>query len=188
VKPFSPTDREVSTVIDWDRIVSAYGPMVFAAAYRILGHTADTEDVVQDVFLQAYRMQAEAPIRNWPGLLRRLAACRALDRLRRRRAVASLEADVPEDQAGPPEVAVGNELAERLRDALSLLPPREGTVFCLRYFEDLTYSQIAEVLQISGSAVAVALHKARSRLETLLLEPSEENDSCPTNQPTPMRR
>jgi RNA polymerase sigma-70 factor (ECF subfamily) len=145
--------------------------MVFATAFRILGHTADTEDIVQDVFLQAYEMQAESAIRSWPGLLRRLAACRALDRLRQRRAVSALEEDaLATDQAGPLDIAVGNELADRLRDALAKLPPREGTVFCLRYFDDLSYERIAETLQISTGAVAQALHKARARLEGLLLE------------------
>jgi RNA polymerase sigma-70 factor (ECF subfamily) len=170
--PFKPTDREVSTVIDWDRIVSAHGPMVFATAHRILGHTADTEDVMQDVFLQAYGMLAQTTVRSWPGLLRRLAACRALDRLRQRRRSVSLEADsLASDRAGPLAVAMGNELAERLRDALATLPPREGAVFCLRYFDDLSYQQIAEALQITTGAAAQALHKARARLETLLLEP-----------------
>jgi DNA-directed RNA polymerase specialized sigma24 family protein len=41
-------------------------------------------------------------------------------------------------------------------------------VFCLRYFEDLTHQQIAETLDISAGAAAVALHKARAKLAGLL--------------------
>ena len=74
--------------------------------------------------------------------------------------------------AGPEEEAVGNELASRLRAKLALPPPREGTVFCLRYFEDLSYQDIAELLTITPGAVAAALCKARSKLETYLQEPA----------------
>jgi len=73
-------------VTDWDGMVHQHGPMVFGTAWRILGHTADTEDVVQEVFLEAYRLRAAEAVRCWPALLRRLATCRALDRLRHRRA------------------------------------------------------------------------------------------------------
>ena len=78
-------------VTDWDRIVREHGPIVFATAWRILGHAADAEDVVQEVFLQAHQMQQLEEVRCWQALLRRLAACRALDRLRQRRATVPLE-------------------------------------------------------------------------------------------------
>jgi RNA polymerase sigma-70 factor (ECF subfamily) len=148
--------------------------MVFGQAWRILGHAADAEDVVQDVFLQAHQLNKEQPVRHWPAFLRRLTACRALDRLRQRKAgvpLGGLALYSTED--GPDEALLGKELAERLREAIATLPPREGSVFCLRYFEDLPYTQIAEVLQIQVGAVGAALHKARAKLEALLLEPVE---------------
>jgi RNA polymerase sigma-70 factor (ECF subfamily) len=159
-------------VTDWDRIVREHGPLVFATAWRILGHTADTEDVVQEVFFQAHRMCRNGPVRSWPGLLRRLAACRALDRLRQRCATVPLdELSLASENNGPEALALEHELAGRLREALAHLPPREAAVFCLRYFDDLPYDKIADSLQITTGAVAVALHKARNRLEALLLEP-----------------
>jgi RNA polymerase sigma-70 factor, ECF subfamily len=156
-------------VTDWDRIVREHGSMVFGIAWRILGHAADTEDVVQDVFLEAYRLRA-GTVRHWGGLLRRLAACRALDRLRQRRAHGSLDGvALTSHEPGPEETVVGKELADRLRRAVGRLPQREASVFCLRYFEDLSYQEIAKSLQITTGAVAVALHKARSKLEAILL-------------------
>jgi RNA polymerase sigma-70 factor (ECF subfamily) len=161
---------EVSAVTDWDRIVREHGPLVFATAWRILGHAADAEDVVQDVFLQVHQMQRADPVRCWPALLRRLAACRALDRLRQRRATVPLDGLALASAHDGPEAALAErELGERLRQALTQLPPREGAVFCLRYFDDLSYQQIAESLRIRPGAVATALHKARARLEALLL-------------------
>lgn len=157
---------------DWDRIVRDHGSSVFGAVWRILGHAADTQDVVQEVFLEAYRLRAAGPVKHWGGLLRRLAACRALDRLRQRRRKAhSLNGLVlVSREDGPVEVAVAHELAERVRRAIAQLPAREAEVFCLRYLEEMAYEQIAETLHISGGAVAVALHKARAKLERLLTE------------------
>jgi RNA polymerase sigma-70 factor (ECF subfamily) len=158
-------------VTDWDRIVRDYGPMVFGTAWRILGHAADTEDVVQDVFLQVHQLQRTRPVRHWGGLLRRLAACRALDRLRQRKTTAPLNGLCLADGAHGPEASLlHQELSDRLRQALAQLPRREAEVFCLRYFDELSYQQIADALSIRVGAVATALHKARARLEALLME------------------
>jgi RNA polymerase sigma-70 factor (ECF subfamily) len=156
-------------VTDWNAIVGRLGPGVFHTAWRILGHAADAEDVVQEVFLAAYQLRQHQPVRSWPALLRRLAACRALDRLRRRRPTVPLnELALASTDAGPEEAAAGAELTGRLREALAQLPEREAAVFTLRYFDDLSYQEIADALDVSSGAVATALHKARARLKTLL--------------------
>jgi RNA polymerase sigma-70 factor (ECF subfamily) len=155
---------------DWDRMVRQHGQMVFRTAWRILGHVADAEDVAQDVFLEASRMPDRA-VWDWPGLLRRLAAFRALNRLHQRKRTVPLDgAALACDDEGPEEAAIGRELADRLRQSVARLPQREAAVFCLRYFDALTNEQIAETLHISPGAVAVALHKARAKLEVLLAE------------------
>ena len=156
---------------DWERIVREQGPMVFGAAWRILGHAGDAEDVVQDVFLEVHRLWTARPVRSWAGLLHRLATCRALDRLRQRKKTVSLDGlPLLSLNNGPEPEAIGNELAERLREAVSQLPQREAAVFCLRYFEDQPYQDIAKSLGITHGAVATALHKARGKLEALLTE------------------
>ncbi len=158
---------------DWERLVREHGPGVFHTAWRILGHTADAEDVVQDVFLEAQRVRVT--VRSWGALLRRLATFRALDRLRQRKPTVSFDGlSLPSGNGEPADEAIGRELAERLRQAVAELPEREGTVFCQRYFDDLSYDQIAENLDISRGAVASALHKARSKLEAMLTEVCKE--------------
>ncbi len=101
---------------DWERIVREHGPMVFDTAWRILGHAADTEDVVQEVFLEVFRLRADGGVRSWPGYLRRMAACRALDRLRqKRRPIVSLNGLALHSPApGPDLLLEGNEQVERV--------------------------------------------------------------------------
>ena len=167
-------------MIDWQRLVSEHGPLVFGTAWRILGHTADAEDVTQDVFLQAYETALRQPVRCWPALLRRLAACRALDRLRLRKSPIPLDdVALTADEPEPEETVIAAELAERLREALAGLPRQEAAVFALRYFEDLSYQQIGDALNITAGAVGTALFKARARLEKVLLEPAEETTHEP---------
>jgi RNA polymerase sigma-70 factor (ECF subfamily) len=159
---------EQRTVVDWNELVTRHGPEVFGAAYRVLGNTADAEDVTQDVFLEALEVWKRRGTTEWAGLLRRMAACRAVDRLRRRRNAVSLdERELIGSQQDPQAVLLGRELADRLRRAISELPAREAEVFCLRYFEDFSYQQIANSLNITAGAAATALHKARAKLAAL---------------------
>ncbi len=154
----------------WEEIVRQHTGMVFGAAWRILGNAADAEDVAQEVFLEAYLKWRELADIRWPNLLRRLAVYRALDRARGRKPAA-----LPDDlakaatrEAGPVEAAVASELSGLLRQALDKLPARESEVFCLRYFEGLSHTEIASALGIKTGAAAVALNKARTKLSNLL--------------------
>jgi RNA polymerase sigma-70 factor (ECF subfamily) len=143
--------------------------MAFAAAWRVLGHAGDAEDAVQEALLDAFHLHRSQNVASWGALLRRLATCRALDLLRKRRPAESLSPQAAGPTAAePPAVAVASELAQRLRAALLQLAPREAEVFSLRYFGELTNEEIAEELKMTAGAVGVALHKARIRLKELL--------------------
>jgi RNA polymerase sigma-70 factor (ECF subfamily) len=149
-------------VTDWEALVREHGRAVYATAFRILGHAAEAEETVQDVFLAALR--ARRTVRLWPAWLRHVATRRALDRLRRRPPTQPLEGFDPATVVGPADEAAGNELAEQLRAALARLPPREAEVFCLRFLDDLSNQQIADALGLAPGAAGVALHRARAKL------------------------
>jgi RNA polymerase sigma-70 factor (ECF subfamily) len=158
----------------WATIVRTHGPMAFDTAWRVLGNASDTEDAVQEAFLDALRLHRRQTVGNWGALLQHLASCRALDMLRKRHTVAALGVEPPAPRSSHPDaVAAANEKAAMLRQALARLPDREAEIFSLRYFRDLANPGIAEALHITVGAVAVALHKARKRLQTLL-QPGEE--------------
>jgi RNA polymerase sigma-70 factor (ECF subfamily) len=145
--------------------------MAFDVAWRLLGNAADADDAVQEAFLDAFNLQARQAVDNWGGLLRRLAARRAIDRLRSRRATAAaaIEADPPAAASDQPEsAAIERELAARLRAAVAELPDREATVFSLRHFGEMSNPEIAAALGVTPDAVAMALHKARVKLKAAL--------------------
>jgi RNA polymerase sigma-70 factor, ECF subfamily len=159
---------------DWESIVRTHGPMAFDTAWRLLGHVADTEDAVQQALLDAFQLHKRQAVGNWGGLLRHLAARRAIDRLRDRGATVRPSAEplafepISPISDQPEAAAIERELAERLRVAVARLPDREATVFSLHYFGEMPNSDIAETLGISPDAVGVALHKGRKKLKESL--------------------
>jgi len=159
---------------DWQEIVARHNELAWRTAYRLLGRYEEAADCLQEAFLAAWEVSKTERIRNWPALLVRLVSRRALDRLRRRLRLAGRSQDMPDWSAlaakdpSPADQAIGSELAERLRGALSRLPDRQAEVFCMRCLNDLSYKDIARQLEMKVSAVGVLLHRARSRLRELL--------------------
>jgi RNA polymerase sigma-70 factor, ECF subfamily len=151
---------------DWKELVDKCAPMVIGISWRILGNSADVEDNVQDVFLEACRIHQRTTVRHWRGLLRRLATLGALAKRRQRRRHASLTEVSPQDMKTPTpeETAIRREQQTNLRDAVAALPEREGATFALRYFENMELSEIANCLGISYSAAGAALCRARAKL------------------------
>jgi DNA-directed RNA polymerase specialized sigma24 family protein len=83
--------------------------LAFDVAWRLLGHAADTEDVVQEALLDAFRLRSRQPVDQWGALVRHLATRRAIDRLRKRRAaivvpLGTFEAMAPESEFVRPVV------------------------------------------------------------------------------------
>lgn len=154
---------------DWDEVVRQHGAAVSRTAIRILGRSADVDDVCQEVFFEAYRFQQSSRVENWGAFLCRLATMRSLDRLRRLRPSTSLTgSEISSRDDSPLDAAIAGELAAKLRDALAQLPQQQGAVFSLRYLESMTNGEIADTLGITCSAVSTALFKARTGLAALL--------------------
>ena len=70
----------------------------------------------------------------------------------------------------PSDGAAHREAAERVRDAIELLPPQQRAVLALRLIEELDYGEIAETLGISIEAVRATLHLARARVRAVVGE------------------
>ena len=150
---------------EWAEIIQRNVAVVTSAALRVLGSVADAEDVAQDVFLEAFRKWDASQVHSWAGLLRRMAVCRALDVLRTRKQQANFDDQTVADRSpGAEDRVLKNEQHELLRTALNALPPREAEVFCLACYERQSHQEIADLLQIEKSAVAVLLSKAKTKL------------------------
>ncbi len=171
---------------DWSRIVQEYGPIVRRTVYRLLNDEADASDCFQDTFVAALKVSRAQPVRNWPGLLKRLATARALDRLRHRckegPQISQLPdgLDVASKAVGPRQVAESAELADWLRRALAEIDARQAEIFCLSCLEELDYRHIAEQLGITVSNVGVLLNRAKASLRERLraFAPTTSAERC----------
>ncbi|MCC7146320.1 MAG: sigma-70 family RNA polymerase sigma factor [Phycisphaeraceae bacterium] len=159
---------------DWPRIIQTHGPLVWRTITRLVGNRQAAEDCYQETFIAALGVARRDQVRQWAGLLRRIATARALDHLRRqgkeKRALPGHEEadDVGGNHGNPIDAALSRELAQRLRAALTQLPACQAEVFCLRFLEEMTYEQIAQVMRLDANHVGVLLHRARQQLQTLL--------------------
>jgi RNA polymerase sigma-70 factor (ECF subfamily) len=150
----------------------AHRGLLFTVAYEMLGSAADAEDVVQDTWLRwdALGEDARAGVRDPRAFLVRMATRKALDRLRSnaRRREEYVGQWLPEPLLTAPDVAEDVELAESVSIAmltvLETLTPTERAVFVLREVFDLPYSEVAEVVGKSASAVRQIGHRAREHV------------------------
>ncbi len=179
---------------DWPELIERDGKAVWRTAYRLLGNRADADECFQEAFLAALKVSRREAVQDWRALLRRLAALRAVDRLRRRyrhRAgpqVADWDA-LPGPARLPSEVAEDAELSERLRAALACLPPKQAEVFCLHHLEEWSYREIAGHLAISVQrgrrAAAPGSQAAASTARIVRRRPPSRRDTpVPSSEPT----
>jgi RNA polymerase sigma-70 factor (ECF subfamily) len=155
-----------------------HAPLLLGLLLRMLGERGEAEEVLQEVFLQAWREASRyrpelAPPRGWLLLL---ARSRALDRLkseaaRRRREEAS--ARLEPDRAAVPEGTARLQRGERrrqVRSALGELPAEQRQAIELAFFEGLTHSEISARLGLPlgtvKSRVLLGMRKLRLLLAT----------------------
>ena len=163
----------------FSKLVQAYQLPVYNLAYRMLGNPQEAEDAAQESFLRAYkRLSTYQPDRKFSNWILSIASHHCIDQLRRRRFVWLSVEDNPavawlaSDDEQPDDAAVRGERAEEVRSMLQHLAPEYRAPLILRYWHDLSYKEIAEVLELSEAAVKTRLHRARLQLGALLEEQS----------------
>lgn len=153
-------------------LVVRYQRPVFNAAWWVVKNADDAADIAQSVFLKvAERIDDFDPQYRFFSWLYRIAVNEALSALRRSGHEDPLDDEV--DVAGPdgddPERQASDaELAARVRDAVMRMSTNDRTVLMLRHFSDLSYLEIAQVLDLDEKTVKSRLFEARQRLRGLL--------------------
>ena len=153
---------------------------VYSLALRILQDVADAEDIVQEVFAQAWRQASKYDARRGApaAWLLTMARSRAIDRLRARRVRPEVAAgpvfgadkrkgdapDIPDSGALPDAQLLSSEQVVRVRKALGELPMLQRVALELAFYEGLTHTEIAERLEQPLGTV-----KTRTRVAMLKL-------------------
>ena len=156
----------------FEMIIRTQSRALFAIAYGILQNREESEDVVQDALVKAWktrwRVRDPEKLPAWLGTITRH---QARDMARRRRAVRfpaePVEPLDPQfDEAA--RLSKENEINEHVRTALATLPELHRTALTLRYFEAMDYAAIERVLGLSNGALRGILGRAMETMRKRL--------------------
>lgn len=148
-------------------LVERYQTPLIHFLRRTLGTDEEVFDCAQDAFLAAYRnlgrYSEEHPFRAW---LYTIARNKALDLLRKRRREVplSLDENLIDHQPMPEEVLLAKEQASLLAEVLNGLPEHYRQALYLRFHQELSYEEIALVLDVPVSRVKTDLHRGKEKL------------------------
>ena len=153
-------------------LATAYTPLVFAHAFRMLNDRGEAEDVAQEAMLRLWRqapswdVQGGASVRTW---LYRVTANLCIDRLRRKQPDGwPEELDVPDGTPGVEARLLSEARQEALQTALMQLPDRQRQAVVLRHIDGLGNSEIAQIMDIGPRAVESLTARGKRALTALL--------------------
>jgi len=166
-------------------LVETYQRMVVNTCLGIVHNQDDAEDLAQDVFLEIFRTagnyRGEAKLSTW---LYRIATNRSLNLIRNKKRKGffqSLEEaftggrnrnnEISEYHSDQPDRNITDQQrSDLLHRAIDQLPEKQRTAFTLNKYEELTYQQIAEIMEISLASVESLIHRAKKNLQEQLLD------------------
>jgi len=154
-------------------LVTRYQTAVYNLAYRMLGDAGEAEDAAQEVFLRIYRRLAtyDADHRFSTWVLS-IASHYCIDLLRRKRPwlvpLENISTWMRARSRGPEAAALVQEQQDTVRNLLAKLPEHYRLVLLLRYWHDLGYEEIAQVVDLPVSTIKARLHRARNALAALV--------------------
>jgi RNA polymerase sigma-70 factor (sigma-E family) len=142
-------------------------PSLYRYAYLLVGNHADAEDLAQQTLLKAYAAWSRVEVADSPtAYLRRMLTNTYLSQRRPQKRRLEVLTDAPPEPGGP--LGDGPEDRMVLWPHVRSLPPRQRAVVVLRYYEQLSEQEIADVLGCSRGTVKSSAHHALKALRAAL--------------------
>ena len=170
---FANGDSEAGQIL-----LSRLAPRLFSYASRVLGDSAEAEDVVQETIMRLWKIapnwrQGEAQVFTWTY---RVAGNLCTDRLRKRRPHAAMDGIAEQADSLPDAVTQMTEVerTNALQTALTSLPDRQRQAVVLRHLEGLSNPQIAAIMDLSVEAVESLTSRGKRALKLALQGRKEE--------------
>jgi RNA polymerase sigma-70 factor (ECF subfamily) len=163
----------------FEKVIERHQALVAGTAARMLGSNSDVEDIAQQVFIRVWKSARRyAPRAKFTTWLLKITRNLVFNELRRakRRAQVSLQPEpgaegIPlkdETNPAPDASLLEGELQRAIEEAIMQLPESQRMALVLRRYEQLSYDEIAEVLDLSVPAVKSVLFRARTELRARL--------------------
>ena len=153
----------------FERVVREYSEQLYWKVRRIVLSHEDADDVMQNVFLKAWThlddYHGDSKLSTW---LYRIAVNESIDFVRRRKPLTTVSADNQESGVANMLLADnyfdGDETQALLQEAIASLPDVQRTVFNLRYYDEMKYSDISQILHTSEGALKASYHFAVKKI------------------------
>ncbi len=171
------TDREIIELYGCGRqneafrgIVDAYTERLYWHVRRFLCSHDDTNDLLQDIFIKIWTalhgFRGDSSLYTW---IYRIATNEVLNHLKRQRFKALISMDsaasVLEKKIDEDPYFNGDEIQRELHKSIQRLPEKQRVVFCLRYFDEMKYSDIARITGTSEGALKASYHHAYNKIK-----------------------
>ena len=157
-------------------LMTKYQERLYWVIRGIVESHDDTDDVLQNTFIKAYRnidkFESRSSLFTW---VYRIATNEALTF--KKSAVRKATQPLPVFGMSIAEPSIENqnseeEVLEKLKSALSLLPDRQRQVFNMRYYDELSYEEMGKLLDLTEGALKASYHHAVKKIEQYLLQSS----------------
>lgn len=176
------TDEEIISLRDKGQteeafrgIVDAYSKKLYWHVRRIVGSHEDTDDLLQEIFVKIWSafpaFRGESRLYTW---IWRIATNESLNFLRKQKVRAALSfkpiSDEEERRMDDDPWFDGDAAERELRKALSRLPNKQRLVFSMRYYDEMKYEEISEILDTSVGSLKASYHIAYEKIKDWLKE------------------
>lgn len=163
----------------FEQLIERHQTLVAGTVARMLGSNSDVEDIAQQVFIRVWKSAGRyVPRAKFTTWLLKITRNLVFNELRRskRHAQVSIQPDPQSEEIPvrdtvnrtPDESLLETELQQKIEEAILSLPEGQRMALVLRRYEDLSYEQIADVLNLSVPAVKSLLFRARTELRVQL--------------------
>jgi RNA polymerase sigma-70 factor (ECF subfamily) len=156
-------------------LVRAYQQKVYWHIRRMLIDHDDTNDVTQEVFIKIHKniqnFRENSQLYTW---IYRIATNECLNFLQRKKrrfflSIGDVEGELAAKLTSSPDVSA-DDVQLQLQKALLTLPVKQRLVFNMKYFDDLSYEEMAEITHTSVGALKASYHHAVKKIEEFLKE------------------
>ncbi len=162
----SKVDRET-----FERIVREYDRKIFNAVYRLVDNYEDAMDITQIVFLKAYeKYNLYDPTFKLFSWLYKIAVNESINHIKSRKRTVQLDHRLESMERNPEENVLHGKMIDRLQEALHTLKLDYRVVVVMKYFLELSYNDISDLLDIPVKTVKSRLFTARGLLKNILVK------------------
>lgn len=157
-------------------IVRQYSEQLYWKIRNIVQDHDDANDVLQNTFMKAWMalgdFQSKSKVSTW---LYRIAVNESLDHLRRQKTKVSADEDISvANRLLADEYFNGDDTQALLQQAIAKLPDVQRTVFTLRYYDNMKYSEMSRVMNTSEGALKASYHIAVKKIHDYVLNFSND--------------